>query len=98
MPWTANRAVSFHQELLVMGVGVSGSLRFMIAASKVTLQKGMATHSSILACRIPWTEGPGGCLENPMDRRAWQAIIHRATKSWTRLKRLRTYARSSGDW
>ena len=60
MPWTANRAVSFHQELLVMGVGVLGSLRFMIAASKVTLQKGMATHSSILACRIPWTEGPGG--------------------------------------
>ena len=21
---------------------------------------GMATHSSILACRIPWTEEPGG--------------------------------------
>ena len=25
-----------------------------------TLEKGMATHSSILACRIPWTEEPGG--------------------------------------
>ena len=24
-----------------------------------TLQKGMATHSSILAWRIPWTEEPG---------------------------------------
>ena len=24
------------------------------------LDKGMATHSSILACRIPWTEEPGG--------------------------------------
>ena len=24
------------------------------------LGKGMATHSSILAWRIPWTEGPGG--------------------------------------
>ena len=24
------------------------------------LQKGMATHSSILAWRIPWTEEPGG--------------------------------------
>ena len=24
------------------------------------LKKGMATHSSILACRIPWTEEPGG--------------------------------------
>ena len=25
-----------------------------------SLQKGMATHSSILAWRIPWTEEPGG--------------------------------------
>ena len=25
-----------------------------------TLEKGMATHSSILAWRIPWTENPGG--------------------------------------
>ena len=24
------------------------------------LEKGMATHSSILAWRIPWTEGSGG--------------------------------------
>ena len=23
------------------------------------------------------------CLENSMDRRAWQAIVHRVTKSWT---------------
>ena len=27
------------------------------------------------------------CLENPMDRGAWQATVHRVTKSWTRLKR-----------
>ena len=25
-----------------------------------TLEKGMATHSSVLAWRIPWTEEPGG--------------------------------------
>ena len=25
-----------------------------------TLDKGLATHSSILAWRIPWTEEPGG--------------------------------------
>ena len=24
------------------------------------LEKTMATHSSVLACRIPWTEEPGG--------------------------------------
>ena len=26
------------------------------------------------------------CLENPMDRGAWWAILHRVTKSWTWLK------------
>jgi len=25
-----------------------------------SLEEGMATHSSILACGIPWTEEPGG--------------------------------------
>ena len=23
------------------------------------------------------------CLENPMDRGAWQSTVHRVTKSWT---------------
>ena len=31
------------------------------------LEKGMATHSNILAWRIPWTEGPGGL--QPWGRR-----------------------------
>ena len=25
------------------------------------------------------------CLENPMDRGAWQATVHGVTKNWTRL-------------
>ena len=33
------------------------------------------------------------CLENPMDRGAWQAVVHRVAKSWTLLKRLSTHAR-----
>ena len=36
------------------------------------LEKGMATHSSILAWRIPWTEDPGG-------------LVCGIPKSWTRL-------------
>ena len=28
------------------------------------------------------------CLENPMDRGAWQAIVHRVAKSRTQLKQL----------
>ena len=49
---------------------------------------------------IPGSErSPGGgdgnllqyfCLENPMDRGAWQATVHRVAKSWTKLKRLST--------
>ena len=118
----------------------------------------MATHSSILAWKIPWTEEPGrlqsmgsqksrtqlsdftylltysegrasqvalvvknclpmqvevrnvglipgsgrspgrghgnplqySCLENPIDRVAWWATVHRVAKSWTRLKQLST--------
>ena len=33
---------------------------------KDTLEKGMATHSSILAWQIPWIEEPGG-LHSPWD-------------------------------
>ena len=33
------------------------------------LEKGMATHSSILAWRIPWTEEPGG-LQSMGSQRA----------------------------
>ena len=34
------------------------------------------------------------CLGDPMDRRAWQATVHRVTKSPTQLKRLSTDARN----
>jgi len=32
----------------------------MIQNLENRMEKGMATHSSILAWRIPWTEEPGG--------------------------------------
>ena len=31
------------------------------------------------------------CLENPMDRGAWWATVHRVAKSWTLLERLSTH-------
>ena len=46
------------------------------------LEEGMATHSSILAWRIPWTE-------NPVDREShvtWWATVHGVAKRQTRLK------------
>ena len=39
------------------------------------LEKGMATHSSILTWRIPWAEVPDG-----------RATVHEAAKSRTQLK------------
>ena len=35
---------------------------------ELNLEKGMATHSSILAWRIPWTEEPGGLLSTVSQR------------------------------
>ena len=33
-----------------------------------TLEEEMVTHSSILAWRIPWTEGPGGLQSMRLQR------------------------------
>ena len=42
------------------------------------LERATATHSSILAWRIPWTEEPGGpqSMEKSVKRRAWWARVH----------------------
>ena len=32
------------------------------------------------------------CLENPMDRGAWWAVVHGAAESWTQLKQLSIHA------
>ena len=32
------------------------------------------------------------CLNNPTDRGAWWATVHKVTKRWTQLKRLTTQA------
>ena len=32
------------------------------------------------------------CLENPMDRGAWQATVHGVTQSWAQLKHLSMHA------
>ena len=49
------------------------------------LEKGMATHSSMLAWRIPWTEEPGGLQVNGV------------ALSQTRLKQLRMHVCREDD-
>ena len=48
---------------------------------KDPMEKGMATYSSVLAWRIPWTEQPGGLLG-----------VHGVTKSQIYLKQLSMHA------
>ena len=38
------------------------------------------------------------CLENSMDRGAWQATVHSVAKSWTRLRGWARTHTPSGDW
>ena len=40
----------------------------LIPGSGNPLEKGMATHSSILAWEIPWTEEPGRLQSNGLQR------------------------------
>ena len=53
-------------------------MQFQSLSQEDPLEEGMATHSSILAWRIP-------------GQRSWWAIVHRVTKSHTRLKWLSTH-------
>ena len=51
--------------------------------------------------KIPWRRAwqPTlvSCLENPMDRGAWQVTVHRVTKSQTQLKQLSTHTHTGCD-
>ena len=58
--WLSCKESTVMQEMWVQSLGRGGPL-----------EEGMATHSSVLAWRIPWTEEPGG------------ATVHGAAKSRT---------------
>ena len=56
--------------------------------------KASASNVGDLGSIPGWGRSPGegngnplqySCLENPMDREAWQATVHGVAKSWTRL-------------
>ena len=52
------------------------------------LEEGMATHSSILACRIPWTEEPGALVYAAAKSRTRLKLIHKTQYSWKACKEL----------
>ena len=90
--------------LFLVGLGLEfpppyscASLVALVVKNLPAKAGGVRNTGSILGYgRSPW----GGhdsllqysCLENPIDRGAWQAVVHRVTKSWTGLKWLSTQA------
>ena len=62
----------------------------MIPGSGRTLEKEMATHSSIRAWRIPWTEEPGGLQSNCKE----SDLIERLTLSLGKTKRVHNQRRA----
>ena len=49
----------------------SGETRVRPPGREDPLEKEMAPHSSTLACRMPWTEEPGGLWSM-----GWQRVVH----------------------
>ena len=47
------------------------------------LEEGMATHSSVLAWRIPWTEEPGGLQSMELQR---------VRRDWSNLARMHVFS------
>ena len=70
----------------------------LIPGSGDPLEEGMATHSSILSWRTPWTEEPGG-LQSMGSQRVGHNWAHTHThKVWSRKTGLRRLQRRSDTW
>ena len=65
--WTELKVVmEFPGYLVVQSPPAMQEMQFQFLGQEDPLEKEMATHTSILAWRIPWTEEPGGlqCMES----------------------------------
>ena len=78
------------------GINTYGASQVVLVVKKPPTNEGDARDVG----SVPGSgRSPGGghgnplwysCLENPMDKEAWQAIVHRVTQRWTQLKRQHT--------
>jgi len=53
---------------MVKSLPAMQEIRFHSWVRKISLEMGMATHSSILIWRVPWTEEPGGLQSKESQR------------------------------
>ena len=84
----SSKALLWGFEIFTLGPGASliaQSVKNLLAMQETwvwfmgledPLKKEMATHSSILAWRIPWTEEPGGLQSMGSQSRTWLSDFH----------------------
>ena len=100
----------FHKSFSVFFEWIDSCTGFMKASQVVLVVKNLPANTGELRDmgsipRIRRSSGGGhgnplqySCLENPMDRGAWQDTIHRVTQSQTWLKRLSTHTHGLRTW
>ena len=55
--WPSSRSISHFRDLIELPREIQ---QYFLTHGSVSLEKEIATHSSVLAWKIPWTEEPGG--------------------------------------
>ena len=92
--WTFNYKLNEIMAQTVKNLPVMQETRVQALGWEDPLEKGMATHSSILAWRIPWTEKPGGLQFVGLQRvgHNWATNTHTCTeKGIINNKRIRIF-------
>ena len=60
MSWASQVELVVKNPLAITGLARDASLWGLLLSGEDPLEEEMATHSSLLSWRIPWTEEPGG--------------------------------------
>ena len=79
--------------------GKSHGLRSLVGCSSWGPEESDMTERLRFHFSLSYNSGEGNgnplhysCLENPVERGAWWAVVHRVAQSWTQLKRLSIHA------
>ena len=78
MEWVSRSYFFVHLAQTVKNLPANQETWFQPLGQEDPLEKGMATHSNILAWRIPWTEEPGGVIKS----QTWLSDSHLTLSSF----------------
>ena len=81
MGWAFSQAGTFSQTQMVKNLPTLQEIRVQSLGQEDPLEKGMATHSSILTWRIPWTEEPGGLQSMASQRVRYDRVTNMFTST-----------------